>query len=482
MLRRFLGDRSGNYAMMMAVLMIPLLLAVGLGVDYARYVSAHSHLQELSDAAALAVAASSERDDATLRALASDMIARNKSASRIDNVSVSALDIDDDKVDIGLEGSIPTAFMSLANIRTMDVKASARAVRAVAGTVEVALVLDNTASMNDYDKIGTLKIAAKGLVDKLFGNQGADVRIGLVPYADNINVGTSNRGASWLSIPADKVVQPQPRTCKNVEVKHTSCLRSEKYSCPYYVDGVLKDRQCSRCVEPGPTTTTTEEQCSGGGDPTYYTWKGCIGSRVDAKKALVLDDGSPAIPYPGALDANDNKSCLSEVLPLTTNANAVQNAIKGMTTSSPGYTANTYIPGGMIWGINMLSPLAPLTEGAAYDPGNNKPRKVIVLMTDGLNSRAVVRSGSNKGFYTNANEADQQKPINDDTLSVCNYAKSKAIEIFSIAFMVDDGPAKSMLQDCAADAEHYYDASDSTKLLAAFSGIAQSLTQVRLAR
>jgi hypothetical protein len=39
-----------------------------------------------------------------------------------------------------------------------------------------------------------------------------------------------------------------------------------------------------------------------------------------------------------------------------------------------------------------------------------------------------------------------------------------------------------MLQGCATDAEHYYDASDPEALLAAFSGIAQSLSQVRLAR
>ena len=42
--------------------------------------------------------------------------------------------------------------------------------------------------------------------------------------------------------------------------------------------------------------------------------------------------------------------------------------------------------------------------------------------------------------------------------------------------------AKAMLEGCASDASHYYDASDPEKLLAAFSGIAQSLSQVRLAR
>jgi hypothetical protein len=202
----------------------------------------------------------------------------------------------------------------------------------------------------------------------------------------------------------------------------------------------------------------------------------------------VLDDQNPSIPYPGFLDQGGNKSCLSEITPLTDDQNRIQNAIAGMTTSSPGYSANTYIPAGMIWGVNMLSPTAPLTEGAPYDPKNLSPRKVIVLMTDGLNSRKVIMSGPNKGGYQDIPIAGdkpnpgQTRQVNKDTETVCDYAKSKKMEIFSIAFMVDDGDAKSLLEDCATDAQHYYDATNSEALAEAFAGIGQSLTNVRLAR
>ena len=129
-----------------------------------------------------------------------------------------------------------------------------------------------------------------------------------------------------------------------------------------------------------------------------------------------------------------------------------------------------------------------LTNGAAYDPKNIDPRKVIVLMTDGLNSRKVVRTGGNKGGYQNipiignGPDPDQAAQVNEDTNTACNYAKSKNVEIFSIAFMVDDGAAKTMLQNCATDSQHYYDATDSAAMLAAFQDIGQSLTNVRLAR
>ena len=61
--------------------------------------------------------------------------------------------------------------------------------------------------------------------------------------------------------------------------------------------------------------------------------------------------------------------------------------------------------------------------------------------------------------------------------------KAAGIELFTIAFMVDDRSRQDMLQGCATDpATHYFDASDSDKLLAAFYGIGQSLRVVRLAR
>jgi len=487
MVREFFVNRSGAYSVIFAIMLIPLLLAVGVGVDYARYLKAQEHLQRLADAASLAMAASRAPDENSLRKIGNEYIAANYDATEVDNVTVASLKGDTEKVDLTLDGSLPTTFMGLANIKTMAVRANSLAIRAVSGSAEVALVLDNTASMNDFNKIGTLKTAAKSLVTNLFSDNSTGVRVGLVPYADNINVGTANRNASWLSIPASYMTQPAPRTCKDVSVTRSACLKTEAYACNSVVDGVVKPGQCSKCVEYGTPTTTVENQCTGGGTAVSYSWKGCIGSRLSGT-ALVLDDQSPSIRYPGFLDAGGYKSCLSEITPLTGDQTTIQNAVAAMTTSSPGYTANTYIPAGLIWGINMLSPTAPLTEGAEYDPKNLSPRKVIVLMTDGLNSRTVVRSGSNKGGYQNipivgnVQDPNQTAQVNKDTETVCNYAKSKKVEIFSIAFMVDDGAAKTMLQDCASDAQHYYDVTDSAEMLAAFQNIGQSLTNVRLAR
>jgi Flp pilus assembly protein TadG len=488
MFKSFLSDKSGNFAIIMGMLLLPLLLSVGLSVDYSRYLSAESHLQELADVASLALAGSREEDEEKLEVIANDFVAANIGTSKFDAVEIVDLKTENDQIDLDLKSTINTYFMGLANIDTLDVHASALAERAVTGSVEVALVLDNTDSMNQDNKIGTLKIAAADLVKKLHESDGAAVRIALVPYAEQVNVGLANRNASWLSVGADystskttstegKLHQPMKNgTCKTP--KAAGSRQVEK-------DGVwVTETWPAGCAEwnrvPNgpevwlePTTTTTI---------TYYEWHGCIGSRVDNKK-LVLSDLQPSVKYPGFLTSGgaNKRKCLTEIIPLTDSKDVIDTAIKGMITSRSGYTPQTYIPGGLMWGINVLSPSEPFAEGAAYHMLNTEPRKVIVLMTDGLNTMRAITSGGSTGQYTSAN-AGQRKDTNKDTTELCNYAKEQKIEIFTVAFKVDDGDAKTMLLGCATDAEHYYDASDPEALLAAFTGIAQSLSQVRLAR
>lgn len=495
MLRNFRDDRSGNFGMMMAVLSVPLLLGAGLAVDYSMMSNAHQQLQNIADSAVLAVASARDDNETRMRDLANKYIAANNLSQDIRDLKVVRFDLKKDSVEIALTGKLKPYFMGLINMNELDVGTSALAIRGVTGSVEVALVLDNTDSMNQDNKIGTLKTAAGNLVKELFSNEEADVRVALVPYAEQINVGTANRKAAWLSVPEDysKTTSTTTDGYWHQPMKNTNVCKTWKEAGSRQVekDGVwfteTWPRSCSAYEQvpngpqqwiPPKTTTTT----------TTYKWFGCVGSRVVSKK-LVLDDKSPAVKYPGYV--TDKQKCLTEIVPLTDNENRIQTAVSGMITSRSGYTPQTFIPGGMMWGINVLSKSEPYAEGLDYDPANMKPRKVIVLMTDGLNTRRVNLTGTlNLDFLlggallgdTNSANAAQRVQTNTDTITLCNYAKANGVEIFTVAFRVDDGDAKTMLERCASDSAHYYDASDPDALLAAFGGIGASLTQVRLAR
>jgi len=484
MLRKFVGDRRGNFAVFAVLATIPLLLAVGFGVDYARHSAAHNNLQEVADAAALALAAAKNGSETEMRALADDVIAANTARTRLDTVGITSLESTRDYVDLSLNGTIPATFMGLAGWQTLGVTASAKAERAVTGSVEVALVLDNTWSMDRADdkgvrRIDALKSAAKTLVQELLTTEDGAVRVGLVPYADYVNVGTHNRGASWLDVGAD--IAAVPATCESKEVDDKGkCLETIYKTCTRTVDGTPETYACNSCgkYEFEPPRKVVKNVCSGG--KSAQKWFGCVGSRKTGETRL--DDGSPSVRYPGYLTAS--QACLNPIVDLTSSKSTLTTAIDGMIIQIGSYRPNTYIPAGLIWGLNLLSPTAPFTSGSAYDTANQKPRKVAVLMTDGENTlRFQASDGKHVAFSTNAaTAATQYATVNAETLKICANMKAQNIEIFSVAFMVESATARNMLESCATDSLHYYDASDGEKLLASFSDIGKSLRIVRLAR
>jgi hypothetical protein len=94
-------------------------------------------------------------------------------------------------------------------------------------------------------------------------------------------------------------------------------------------------------------------------------------------------------------------------------------------------------------------------------------------MTDGVNTRSLSGSSHNG---TNRTEADQT------TAQLCSEIKSRKIEVFTVALMVPDLATRSMLQACATDAVHFYDATNTSGLTIAFNQIAASLVQPYLSR
>jgi Flp pilus assembly protein TadG len=496
MIRAFFANRRGTYSVIMGFLAVPLMLSVGLGVDYSRYLRAQAHLQRLADAASLAMAASRAPDETSLRKIGNDFIVANYSKKEVDNVQVASLTGTTEKVDLTLRGSIPTTFMALAGINALNVHADSLAIRAVSGSVEVSLVLDNTWSMSEMADSGTTKIAALkkaaiDLVDEVFKDNDAPIKVGLVPYADYVNVGTQNRGASWLNVPADYSISHKG-SCQTITSKRGACLAyAPQKTCTSNTDGIITTYQCGGgCTQYAPDVPVTPYQSCSNDYVTNYSWYGCVGSRANGVNPI-LDDGEPSYRYPGYVDTS--QKCLNPIVPLTDSKNTLVGAIHNLIINIGSYKPSTYIPAGIMWGINQLSPSAPFTEGQAYDPKNVNPRKVMVLMTDGYNTLKFRASDGRHVGFSSGNETGERQQTNANAAALCSYAKKQKIEIFSVAFIVSnptataddkakEDEARALLQGCATDAQHYYDATNSEALAQAFSGIAQSLTNVRLAR
>jgi Flp pilus assembly protein TadG len=480
-LSRFRRETKGNIAVLVAIAAVPLMICASLVLDLSLAYSEKSSAQSALDAAVLAAAASSLTDDTQIQERVTKVYAANVGTSIAKSSTVTSFSYNTDtrQIDATATGNSKTFFGKFVNFTQIPFTVSSQAQRKGEGTLEVALVLDNTWSMSDTlpdhtVKITTLKTAANSLVNTIMSSTASQyVKVAVVPYADYVNVGTGNRNQAWVNVGAD-YDQVVPQTCSTVTQQWVAS-NPVKYSCSSTTDGITTTGTCTSYT--WTLVNVTPYQSCSGGYTNHYKWYGCVGSRSGANR---LSDQPVALAYPGFLATS--QGCLNPIVPLTGTKLTINNAINGLVVNIGGYKPETYIPAGLIWGVNVLSPSAPFTEGAAYDVANKQPRKTIILMTDGSNTLVLNPANGThvKPSGTAAQQAAALAQTYADQQSICTYAKSQKIEIYTVSFAVSDQTAINALTACATDSAHAFNASDSASLMAAFQTIAGKLNNVRI--
>ena len=452
-LSKFIRNRMGNVAITFALAVVPLLLAAGMAIDYLRAINAQAQLQAAVDTAVLAAGASDRINIAEIKKLVNDYLAGNGydlHLNKVDPVSVQKGTSAGDYA-VTASGKVNTSFMVLAGFKTMDVGATAAIVRGGGeAPLEVALVLDTTASMGG-SKLDTLKIAAKNLAGSVLDSV-KDAKIGIVPFSYYVNVGVSHRYDPWMSVPADYTDPPQ---CYNTYPNKSGC--STNYG-TCYSDG--KPYTCSweHCTSMGAPV----QQCYGA---YTHTWWGCVGSREAPLNASI---GTVGTPYPGFLDT----SCADPLTDLTSTKTTINSAISHL--SAYG---DTFIPGGLLWGWNLLDPRVPFTNAKSYaDIADKGGKKAMVLMTDGANTLGEEPDGRHGGCLPDCSATDTLM------LELCQSIKDSGIILYTVLFDVTDPAIQARLEQCASDASRSFVAANNAALIAAFGQIGKSLTSLRLSK
>jgi Flp pilus assembly protein TadG len=148
-LANILADRRGNVAITVALSIVPLILAVGAGLDYARAYNVQSKMQ--SDLDAALVAAIKQIDDQDEDKLVKKIKEWfDAQADRLD----SSYDLTDIKVDksghtirASASGTVPTTLMTLANIKTVPVGVVSAIEGPATSHLNVYIVIDKSPSM-----------------------------------------------------------------------------------------------------------------------------------------------------------------------------------------------------------------------------------------------------------------------------------------------------------------------------------------------
>ena len=219
-LARFGKDQSGAFAVMFGVMAIVLIALGGAVVDYVTLEQGRNRAQLALDAAALAL--QPKVFETNFNADNVQKLAQDFLLERIGDQSISAKilstrgNAEDGSLYFEASISVPTTFVALVGVPTLNANVEAEATRKKLA-LEVVMVLDNSGSMASESRMTRLVDAAKcatyilmySEVQDATGNKNTcvpapgaervdDVRIGIVPFNMFVNVGAGNANAKWM--------------------------------------------------------------------------------------------------------------------------------------------------------------------------------------------------------------------------------------------------------------------------------------------
>jgi Flp pilus assembly protein TadG len=194
--RAFLRSRSGNVAMMWGLMGTVLIGLVGLSVDFTRANALRNAMQNAADGAALVAERSSNRSMADRTAAARAFFDAEVGDQVATNVSFNVVQLADGGHRVEVSTPMPLGLASVINDEDWTISVAAEAQASASPPIEVALVLDNTGSM--AADMNGLRSAASDLAADLLSIDGDSVRVALVPFVAQVNIGNQQSHMAWM--------------------------------------------------------------------------------------------------------------------------------------------------------------------------------------------------------------------------------------------------------------------------------------------
>jgi len=154
--RRFVGDRKGNVAIIFALALIPMIFLTGMAFDFTRAAQKQVLLDAAADAAALAAVNATMMAQSDANAILAAQNIFNAQASRVQGLTYSANNLSVSVIDQALTRTATVSytaasnnvFAGVLNQTTWPIKGTSTATATVAPNIDFYLLLDNSPSMN----------------------------------------------------------------------------------------------------------------------------------------------------------------------------------------------------------------------------------------------------------------------------------------------------------------------------------------------
>lgn len=460
----FTKDESGMTLPTLALTLMALSGFIGTSVDIARLQLVQSRLSFALDAAGLAAGSTlntSDLDGELTKYLNVNFPPQYMGAATPQLAATTTAD--SMVIDVTATTTMPTTFMSVLGIDQMTVVAKSQVTRTSSG-LELVLALDNTGSMAGT-KLTALKSAAASLVNILYGSKTTvpDLWIGLVPFSQTVNIGTSR--TTWINQTNFATLNWGPTTWGG-------CVDA-------------RDTNSGDIVDDPPTVQTYNAYYSPSTDNRPYPYNTSTYTSVNKW----ITDRSPLTYATITSTRGPNVNCPQEITPMTGNKGTILAGINSMAARG-----NTHVGLGAIWGWNMLSPRWRGLWGGEMDAnalpldyGTKHMNKAIILLTDGENTMSNTiftaygyLSDGRLGSTTSSSTAVTK--LNTKLTTVCTAMKQKGIYVYTIALGSPGTTIQNLLKGCASAENYYFNSPSSAELTTVFNAIADSLSNLRISQ
>jgi Flp pilus assembly protein TadG len=521
----FAADAAGVTSVLFALCFAIVFAAAAIAVDWGRGVLEKHRQQTALDAGTLAAAEKIGLVDETQEATATveNYLKANTAKGTEGNLEDLTINQERGELNTTAATNMQTSLLKGLGISSLDIGSTSRVAR-FAGTIEIALVLDNSSDLAGAP-LEELRTAARRLVSILFGNaRNSDrISIAVVPFAGSVNVGTTYRNASWMdwdgsknpSLHFENLADQNRHRLALFEAMGTSwggCV--EVRSRPH-------DRSDAPAVAGDPSSYFTplfapDEPDQQGPDdrdgyPNSYlsdfggsclpfvpvcletnsrngrcTRESTPDPTVAQKQTCKYTGSTPDTSAAGLTRKGPNMHCDAQPLtPLTGWRSEIEDAITAMRAAG---TAN--VAEGVMWGWRALSPGEPLPEGKPYGQANN--RKYMIVMARGANWNQGLRNindswysawgfaGNNRLNPNSHTTTSLENSMDQTARAACRGASDSGIKVLTVGFGADNAQTRSMLQYCASSPDDAYDADTGAELTNIFESIAREMVQLRV--
>lgn len=353
------------------------------------------------------------------------------------------------------------------------------------------------------------------------------MKIGVVPFTANVNVGTTYANAAWI----DNTNRANSMSQENIAVQTgtglitfastfakatgqsswawAGCVRQRTE--PYDLQDVAPSASNPATLFTplfAPDEPDANQNCSS--NYNYYVnsylcdqtcWKGTTNANLEADQSCTAKYTSSPKLVTNTNGIGPNRLCtIQPIIRLSNNPSPILNEINAMQAYG-----STVIPAGLMWGWHLLSPNGPFGDGVAYT--DTSTIKAIILVTDGQNE---VSLGNLNGSYYNAygyayvnGQPSHLASLTSGTSDVadynldqkeaqlCNnikavtdaYGQPGRIKLYAIGFgNVINSNSLQLLSQCASSSANYFYNPTSQALISTFQSIAIGLNQLRIAQ